>query len=531
MGGPAGGPGGVAGPGGDPRPRPPRLHRFGHREHPRGLRRRPPAGGRRGRARRPPQRRRRPGGPPRPGDPRRRAGGRARGPRPAGRGAAPRPTPWRSARGWWSTSRSRTRPASRATTPTRRSSVATAAAIVECGWAERVIVSSFHRPSLDAVRSADPAWPSAGSSGRPPTPRALEPAAAGRLPGAPPLRDRGRRRRWSSGPTPAGLAVNVWTVNARGDLRDDGGPRGGRRHHRPAPAEALAGGPGRLSLGSLRGGRRDPGWRPGARRSQQCMAMNVVVCVKQIPDPAAPGSLDPTTHTLVRSGKLILDDSDAYGVEMALQLADRRRQRGDPGLDGPQRRDLRPAHGPGHGGRQGHPGQRRRPGRLRRPGHGQGPGRGDRAGPSPTWSSRPPSRPTATPAPCRCRWPSCWACPRSPSPRGGRRRQDVKVERQTEAGYDEVECPLPAVVTVTAGVVEPRYPSFKGIMAAKSKPVDTLTVADLGHRRLPGRRGRCPPGDHRRVGGRGPRRPGRSWWTRATAPQRIVAFLEQIKVI
>jgi electron transfer flavoprotein beta subunit len=33
---------------------------------------------------------------------------------------------------------------------------------------------------------------------------------------------------------------------------------------------------------------------------------------------------------------------------------------------------------------------------------------------------------------------------------------------------------------VTAGVVEPRYPSFKGIMAAKSKPVDTVTAADLG---------------------------------------------------
>src|SRR3712207_1489660 len=56
----------------------------------------------------------------------------------------------------------------------------------------------------------------------------------------------------------------------------------------------------------------------------------------------------------------------------------------------------------------------------------------------------------------------------------------VKVQRQTEAGYDEVECPLPAVVSVTAGVVEPRYPSFKGIMAAKSKPVDEVTVADLG---------------------------------------------------
>src|SRR3954452_13571004 len=55
---------------------------------------------------------------------------------------------------------------------------------------------------------------------------------------------------------------------------------------------------------------------------QQSPAMNVVVCVKQIPDPAAPGKLDPETKTLVREGKLILDDSDAYGVEMALQLAD-----------------------------------------------------------------------------------------------------------------------------------------------------------------------------------------------------------------
>ena len=52
--------------------------------------------------------------------------------------------------------------------------------------------------------------------------------------------------------------------------------------------------------------------------------MNVVVCVKQIPDPAAPGALNPDTHTLDRSGKLIMDDSDNYGVEMALQLAERR---------------------------------------------------------------------------------------------------------------------------------------------------------------------------------------------------------------
>ena len=49
--------------------------------------------------------------------------------------------------------------------------------------------------------------------------------------------------------------------------------------------------------------------------------MNVVVCVKQIPDPAEPGKLE-ADNTLDRSGKLILDESDSYGVEMALQLAD-----------------------------------------------------------------------------------------------------------------------------------------------------------------------------------------------------------------
>jgi len=54
------------------------------------------------------------------------------------------------------------------------------------------------------------------------------------------------------------------------------------------------------------------------------------------------------------------------------------------------------------------------------------------------------------------------------------------VNRQTVAGYDVVECPLPAVLSVTAGVNEPRYPTFKGIMQAKSKPVDQLSVSDLG---------------------------------------------------
>ena len=48
--------------------------------------------------------------------------------------------------------------------------------------------------------------------------------------------------------------------------------------------------------------------------------MKVAVCVKQIPDPADPGAINPETKTLNRDVKLILDESDSYGVEMALQL-------------------------------------------------------------------------------------------------------------------------------------------------------------------------------------------------------------------
>jgi electron transfer flavoprotein beta subunit len=56
----------------------------------------------------------------------------------------------------------------------------------------------------------------------------------------------------------------------------------------------------------------------------------------------------------------------------------------------------------------------------------------------------------------------------------------IHAHRQTSDGYHVVECALPALVTVTAGVNEPRYASFKGIMAAKKKPLEQLTVADLG---------------------------------------------------
>ncbi len=56
----------------------------------------------------------------------------------------------------------------------------------------------------------------------------------------------------------------------------------------------------------------------------------------------------------------------------------------------------------------------------------------------------------------------------------------VTGKRQTEFGYDVIAAPLPAVVAVSDAINEPRYPSLKGIMSAKSKPAETVSLADIG---------------------------------------------------
>jgi electron transfer flavoprotein beta subunit len=56
----------------------------------------------------------------------------------------------------------------------------------------------------------------------------------------------------------------------------------------------------------------------------------------------------------------------------------------------------------------------------------------------------------------------------------------VRGKRQTEYGYDVIEAPLPAVVAVSDAINEPRYPSLKGIMGAKKKPQETVSLGDLG---------------------------------------------------
>src|SRR5947208_106992 len=57
---------------------------------------------------------------------------------------------------------------------------------------------------------------------------------------------------------------------------------------------------------------------------------------------------------------------------------------------------------------------------------------------------------------------------------------NARAKRQTEYGYDVLEAPLPAVVAVSDAINEPRYPSLKGIMGAKKKPQETLSLGDLG---------------------------------------------------
>ena len=101
----------------------------------------------------------------------------------------------------------------------------------------------------------------------------------------------------------------------------------------------------------------------------------------------------------------------------------------------------------------------------------------------------------------------------------------VTIQRQTEAGYDVVQASLPAVVSVTAGVVEPRYPSFKGILAAKSKPVDQVTAADLGV--ATGATGQ----EITSVTQAPERQAGEKIEDDGTGFERVVAFLEDLKVI
>jgi electron transfer flavoprotein beta subunit len=260
--------------------------------------------------------------------------------------------------------------------------------------------------------------------------------------------------------------------------------------------------------------------------------MNIAVCVKQIPDPAVPGELDPETKTLKREGKLILDDSDAYGVEMALQLADKAGGGAvtlvsmvpndevsglrtalamgaakailvsDPSLAGSDALSTAKVIAKAV----------------------------ERAGDIDLVLTATESTDGYTGTiPGQVAELLGWASltfAKHVEVGDGK----VSIQRQTEAGYDEVEATLPAVVSVTAGVVEPRYPSFKGIMAAKNKPVDQVKADDLGlgsdQVGWAGARQEIVS-----VAAAPEREAGEKIEDEGDAHERIVAFLEQLKVI
>jgi electron transfer flavoprotein beta subunit len=209
--------------------------------------------------------------------------------------------------------------------------------------------------------------------------------------------------------------------------------------------------------------------------------MNVVVCVKQVPDPNSVGRLDPTTHNLKRDGvEVVLDPGDEFGIEAGLQLAEAHGGQvtvvsmgPEKGLDAIRKAlAMGAAKGvlvtdPALAGADALTTAKVLAAAIRREGFdlviAATESTDGYTGVVPQAVAEYLGVPAVTFA-------------KAIESDGAK----LQVRRQTEAGYDRVEADLPAVVSVTAGVNEPRYPSLKGIMAAKSKPVDRLTVADLG---------------------------------------------------
>jgi electron transfer flavoprotein beta subunit len=103
------------------------------------------------------------------------------------------------------------------------------------------------------------------------------------------------------------------------------------------------------------------------------------------------------------------------------------------------------------------------------------------------------------------------------------------IDRQTDEGYDVVEAPLPAVVTVTGGINEARYPALRGIMQAKNKEVKQLALGDVG---LNGQAGKDALTQQVvEVSTAEARKAGEVVEDKGEGAKRIADFLSQLKVI
>lgn len=240
-------------------------------------------------------------------------------------------------------------------------------------------------------------------------------------------------------------------------------------------------GPGRAGVASTgRGVTRNAATCAAHDEEVWCL-LKVAVCVKQVPEPSLPPALDPQTSTLVRDGKLVMDDADAHGVELGLQLTEA--AGGEVVAVSMAPRDeiagLRPAlamgaasavlvSDPALAGTDALGTAKVLAAVLRR------------VEPDLVLTATESTDGYTGTLPAQVA--ELLGLPMVTFAKHVELAGDgaVLVQRQTEAGYDEVTCPLPAVVSVTTSVAQPRYPSFKGIVAAKSKPVERLSLADLG---------------------------------------------------
>jgi electron transfer flavoprotein beta subunit len=258
--------------------------------------------------------------------------------------------------------------------------------------------------------------------------------------------------------------------------------------------------------------------------------MNVLVCVKQIPDPNAPGKLDPQTKRLVREGvDLVLDPGDEHGVEAGLQLVEKDGgevtiiSMGPPKALEAIRRAL--AMGAHRGILITDPGLE---------------------------NSDAISTARAIAAAIKGQNYELVICgTESTDGSSGAvpaqlaellglpllsfaKKLEVAdgkavIDRQTDDGYDVVEAPLPALVTVTGGINEARYPALRGIMQAKNKEVKQVGLEDIG---LEGQAGKAAlTQEVIEASAAEPRKAGEVIDDKGEGAKRVAEFLKELKII
>jgi electron transfer flavoprotein beta subunit len=209
--------------------------------------------------------------------------------------------------------------------------------------------------------------------------------------------------------------------------------------------------------------------------------MKICVCVKQVPDPGLPMRVDPATKRLVRDpAQSILDPADEYGLETGLRLVEEHGgevvaiSMGPAGAEDALRRAM--AMGAGRAILITDP---------------------ELAGSDALGTARVLAAVIGSEQPdlviCGTESTDAYSgmvpgalanllglpqltFARSVTVDGTK----ITVQRDTDTGYQVVESSLPALMTVTASIAEPRYPSFTGMMQAKRKPLETRDVAALG---------------------------------------------------